>query len=447
MSGTKWNPANCDRIWAEPNDQGRTIDQAITSARHSVDIAIYEIGGPQITAALCRAKANGVAIRILFNGQFFAGPDRDNPRYDQVYALIDDLRNAPGDGPLAFHWASNNFSITHQKTILIDASADGTALPADQLPPTARALVLTMNLCPYAWMTADEGEMKGSQFPLPWQFWGPDNPQLTGFPLRDFGALLSDPTLVATIASVFQSDFDGAPGNQTNDLKESANGLVWSNGTTGLPGYYPNGGSYPVFDADQLGGAVDEGNARATHLQLIAAAQHTLIIYNEEMNDSGIVTALIAAAQRGVQIRALLTGNIHGSGSDVYYQYADNYTALTQAGATIRLFPAGPGHMYIHAKALVADAGSSDTLAFMGSENISGNSLNFNRELGVQLQGEADTQLIVDTFEEDWGTDGLLQWPDDGSTPTPPPPADDLPVFNPTQFSTVPMREGLIEPR
>lgn len=447
MTGTNWTPVECDQIWSEPEDQGRTIVQAITTARHSVDIAIYEIGGPQITAALSQAKLNGVAIRILFNGQFFAGPNRHNPRYDQVYALIDDLQAAPGDGALAFHWASNNFSITHQKTILIDASGNGAALPADQLPPTARALVLTMNLCPYAWMTADAGSMKGERFPLPWQFWAPEHPELTGFPLRDFGAMVSEADLVTTIASVFDADFGGAPGNQTNDLKNSSNGLVWSNGTTGLPGYYPNGGSYPVFDADALGDAVDEGNARAVHLQLINAAQHTLIIYNEEMNDSGIVAALVAAAQRGVGVRALLTGNVHGTGSDEYYQYADNYVALSQAGATIRLFPAGPGHMYIHAKALVADAGSADTIAFMGSENFSGNSLNFNRELGIQLQGETDTRLIVDTFEADWATDGLLQWPADGTIPTPPPPTGTLPIFNPTAFSTTPMREGEVEAR
>ncbi len=57
----------------------------------SVDIPIWEIGGPQIMKALTAAKKNGVATRIMFNGNFGFGPDKNNFRFDQVYSVIDTL--------------------------------------------------------------------------------------------------------------------------------------------------------------------------------------------------------------------------------------------------------------------------------------------------------------------------------------------------------------------
>ncbi len=117
-------------VWVEPDDSGKTVLGAIEKAKYSVDISIYELRGPRIPEALKTAKAKGVAIRIIYNGQFFAGSNPSDQRYDQQYAVTDELKSAPGDGSVFFHWSSNNFNITHQKTILIDASMQGRALEA-----------------------------------------------------------------------------------------------------------------------------------------------------------------------------------------------------------------------------------------------------------------------------------------------------------------------------
>ena len=89
-------------IWVEPDDCGKTVLEAVTNARQSVDIVIYEIGGPKILAALKSAKKNGADIRIMVNGQFFKGPDPDNGRYDQTYAMMTEPGAAAGDGRVDF---------------------------------------------------------------------------------------------------------------------------------------------------------------------------------------------------------------------------------------------------------------------------------------------------------------------------------------------------------
>lgn len=450
MSIRNWGPVRPTTIWAEPDNGGQVVHDAIVAARYSVDIPIWEIGGPRITSALKAAKQKGVAIRIMFNGQLFAGPDKNARRYDQAYQVVDDLNNAPGDGELAFHWASNNFSITHQKTVLIDACRDGAALAPEDLPETARVLVLTLNLCPYAWMASPKGE----RMPLPWAFWGAEHPNI-GFPIRDFGAELTDPKLIAQVARVFVSDFEVAPVNVTNELAGTRNGLVWSDGTTGIPGVSPPGEYptwptvYPAYELQKhpeiLQGA-DQGNSMRAHLELIHSAQKTLIIYNEEMGDERLVRAIAARARAGVDVRVLLTGNVHGVPGKQRYAFSNNYNTLAASGVTTRLFPAEGQTMYIHAKVLLADAETPDALAFMGSENIGGNSLAFNRELGLLLQGEKDTQLFIETFNRDWNTQGLIEWKLE-DMPAPQISNDGTPVIDMGGFHLTPMKAGPVEAR
>ncbi|MGH2442051.1 MAG: phospholipase D-like domain-containing protein, partial [Chloroflexota bacterium] len=67
--------------------------------------------------------------------------------------------------------------------------------------------------------------------------------------------------------------------------------------------------------------------------------------------------------------------------------------ALARSGVRIRLV-AKP---YIHAKAVLTDRSE----AFIGSENLSGQSLDRNREIGVLLRGPVVDRLRL-TFQSDW---------------------------------------------
>jgi len=116
-------------------------------------------------------------------------------------------------------------------------------------------------------------------------------------------------------------------------------------------------------------------NSQAAILAVIHAARHTLSVENEEMAYSVITTALENAARHGVTVKITMT-------QDSSWDSA--LTALTRAGAHVRLYRNSSRVIYIHAKAVVADAGLSGQQAYLGSENFSFSSLRRNRELGIR---------------------------------------------------------------
>ena len=75
---------------------------------------------------------------------------------------------------------------------------------------------------------------------------------------------------------------------------------------------------------------------------------------------------------------------------------------LAQAGARIRLYADSNRVLYIHAKALVADAGLRDQRVLVGSQNFSVASVNYNRELGVITTDPAVVAVLSATLASDY---------------------------------------------
>jgi phosphatidylserine/phosphatidylglycerophosphate/cardiolipin synthase-like enzyme len=175
---------------------------------------------------------------------------------------------------------------------------------------------------------------------------------------RDFGVFDTDTADVSAITSAFASDFAGhepAPARTGADL-------VWSPGS------------------------------QTELVSLINSARHTLSIENEEMDSATIESALQAAAQRGVQV-------------DVTMTYSSSWTAaldkLSAAGVKVQLYH-GETPIYIHAKVISVDAGTSRQRAFIGSENFSNSSLRYNRELGVVTTNPAILTPLNATLASDF---------------------------------------------
>jgi phosphatidylserine/phosphatidylglycerophosphate/cardiolipin synthase-like enzyme len=59
--------------------------------------------------------------------------------------------------------------------------------------------------------------------------------------------------------------------------------------------------------------------------------------------------------------------------------------------------------LYIHAKAVVADAGRSDEQMFVGSENFSSASLRRNRELGIRTTNKPVISVVAAVLAADYG--------------------------------------------
>jgi phosphatidylserine/phosphatidylglycerophosphate/cardiolipin synthase-like enzyme len=175
---------------------------------------------------------------------------------------------------------------------------------------------------------------------------------------RDFAVIDTNRADVAAIVATFSADFTGralTPPDGTD--------LVWS----------------PT-------------NAQAAILSVISGATRTLAVEDEEMDDPAVTAALAAAARRGVNVTITMTADPEWD------------TALAQlagAGVHIRLYPDTSAALYIHAKAIAADAGLPRQQVLVGSQNFSVASLSYNRELGIETRDPAVVTTVSNTLAAD----------------------------------------------
>ncbi len=109
------------------------------------------------------------------------------------------------------------------------------------------------------------------------------------------------------------------------------------------------------------------------------------------MQDSSIESALISAAQHGVKVEVILPPSSGSSGSS----NDQGIATISQGGVQVREDP----RLYMHAKIIIVDG----TRAFVGSENISTQSLDHNRELGIIVSDAGVVSKLTSTFQADWG--------------------------------------------
>ncbi len=153
---------------------------------------------------------------------------------------------------------------------------------------------------------------------------------------RDFVVMDSQAADVAAVESTFATDWSGAAPTAGPPGAD----LVWSPG------------SEPALAA------------------LINSAGHSVVVENEEMDSTAIESALEEDARRGVDVTVVMTADTEWDGA---------FSALASAGVHVVLYPDTSSALYIHAKVIDVDS----TRAFVGSENFSTASLDYNRELGL----------------------------------------------------------------
>ena len=124
----------------QPNSQGQALFDAIDSATTSIDIVVYQYNDATLQQKLVAAMQRGVKVRLILDGY-----NASNVKYNSAAAkALEQAATAAGvpAGMVRANWSSDNFNITHQKTVIIDAADGGGApLPAASLP---RAAVLAL---------------------------------------------------------------------------------------------------------------------------------------------------------------------------------------------------------------------------------------------------------------------------------------------------------------
>jgi phosphatidylserine/phosphatidylglycerophosphate/cardiolipin synthase-like enzyme len=163
---------------------------------------------------------------------------------------------------------------------------------------------------------------------------------------RDFAVITNNAADVAAIETTFNADFTNAA-----ITPPTGENLVWS-------------------PTNSLGSLV----------ALINGATKSLLLSQEEFDESALESALEAALKRGVGV-TLVQENLEN-------KYNATLTALKTAGAKIAVYTSSTGY-YIHAKTVLADYGTPQAKLFVGSENFTADSLKSNRELGLILSDVA----------------------------------------------------------
>ncbi|WP_405911737.1 phospholipase D-like domain-containing protein [Streptomyces sp. NBC_00963] len=176
---------------------------------------------------------------------------------------------------------------------------------------------------------------------------------------RDYGVFDTDQGDVAAIEKVFDADYA-----KTSVTPSDGTDLVWS----------------PTDSQSHL-------------LALVTGAKSSLDVQEEEFGDSALVNAVVADAKRGVAVRVVAENQSS--------KYSKELQEVTAAGGKVTTYTSSTGY-YIHAKAIVADYGTSSAKVFAGSENFSDNSLNHNRELGLIVSDSAVVSGIEKAFDADF---------------------------------------------
>ncbi len=171
---------------------------------------------------------------------------------------------------------------------------------------------------------------------------------------REYMAIVEDPAVVAEVARVFDADWERVGSDLDSAL------LVWS----------------PV-------------NSRQRIEALVESAQVSLDVQHTSLLDDRLLDMLAAAAQRGVRVR-VTTPAILDSGEWEF----ESISRLAAAGAAIRFLD----KPYVHAKAIVVDG----QVAMIGSQNLTANSLDNNRELGIVFDDPAAVNRLARIFLVDW---------------------------------------------
>lgn len=176
---------------------------------------------------------------------------------------------------------------------------------------------------------------------------------------REYGLINSSPSDVNEVLAIFNADWERRP--------------------------------YTPSDPDLV---VSPDNARARLLAFISSASRSVLVQDEVMGDPEISEALGRRVQAGCDVRVQLAKFTPGPLGDTN---ALELAELNKYGVKQVRFMSKP---VLHAKLIVVD----DEAAYLGSINLTSNSMDNNREMGAIIHDPAIVARLNKTAEQDWQT-------------------------------------------
>ncbi len=216
-------------------------------------------------------------------------------------------------------------------------------------------------------------------------------PASSSFPLtHEKGLLIDDSTAFIMTSNFSRSALGGSSGSSGYRNREYGIIDTIQQDVQAIAAIFIADWNHSTAQFNDTNLVVSPINSRNDFTTLIDSAHSTLLIEAEEMNDSAIEQALANAAQHGVQVKVILPTANNSSGDS----NSQGIATIKRGGVQVREDP----QLYMHAKIIIVDS----KIAFVGSENISAQSLDQNRELGIIVSDSSVLNKLQKTFQSDW---------------------------------------------
>ena len=338
-----------------PDSPGLPVE-TLRSARHRLFLAGYTFTSERVAGALVAAERRGVDVRVLVDADPVGG------RTARGAAALDRLAAAGVDvavlgGPRA------RFDYHHPKYAVVDD----------------RALVLTEN-----WKPAGVG----------------------GRSSRGWGAVVESSSLATDLAGLFRADSGWA---DALPWRRYRRGRTFETGE-------PAGASFPTrvepttTTASEVRVLTAPGNAGSALVGIIDGADDRVDVIQPTVGgrSSPLLGATVRAAERGVEVRLLLSGAWYVAEENAaLVEWVNSVAERRGLPLTARVAEPGGRFEKIHAKGVVAD-----DVVVVGSLNWNANARTENREVAVAVRSEALAAHFREAFAADWrgGSGGGTTW-------------------------------------
>jgi phosphatidylserine/phosphatidylglycerophosphate/cardiolipin synthase-like enzyme len=360
--GHRWLPA--ERVWQPVGYEPRSVValgasnvtafvlpdapavpiETIRSADERILLAGYTFASERVAAALERAAARGVTVKVLLDADPVGGIS------ERQAALLTRLHRAGIPVELVGGDAAR-FRFHHPKYAVVDD----------------RALVMTEN-----WKPAGTG----------------------GNGSRGWGVRLDSDRAASELAAVFRHDWRGSDARPWPTVRR---GRTFEHAPPARESF-PRAFAPETFRPNATFLLTAPGNAGSGVVSVLDTADRRIEVTQPTIERGRLLTATKRAAERGVTVRILVSG--------AWYVEEDNralvaslndWAQRTGAPLTAKIVDPGDAFGKIHAKGVVAD----DTVV-VGSLNWNPTSAGENREVAVALRGNEVANYYSAVFTADW---------------------------------------------
>lgn len=330
--------------------------ETLRSAERRLLVAGYTFTSGRITDALLAASERGVEVRVVVESGPVDGMSSQQARLlDRLSAAGVDVR-VVGVGAARFNYHHPKYAV------------------ADD-----RALVLTEN-------------------------WKPSG--VGGRSSRGWGVRTENGSTADVLAALFRQD---AAAPDTRAWESFRDGRRFEP-IPSANGSYPTEFAPERVHARNVTLLTAPGNAESALVRAIDGAESRVDVLQPSLGrqDNALVRATLRAAQRGVEVRILLSGAWYSAEENqALISWLNDWADRNDAPLTARIAEPRGRFEKIHAKGLLID----DDLAVVGSLNWNENSATRNREVALALAGPEPVAFYRESFEADWaGGSGGRTW-------------------------------------